>query len=1252
MTARSVFAPLTCGTMGFHGSSALAPGKPVTINRRDYHTLCTRVFAVGVLTSLLAFNSTAVLAQLPAPSRPDNLLTPADPIGTPPGVPTYGANESVNLSNGQLTTYIPLLTVPQLGGWNLQFAYVNSSNGAHLRQDVIAHPEQSITGFFDFSALVYTDRMDFSDAGLNINIPKLQASIEYVGDYVWKSSLGGQDIGVMARLCLTNFRFTDWQGNTHPFPVTQSCNQGSGTPYSTLKEESTDGSFYMIDVTTLTDIKVISESGTVYHFDEAYIPFPNPPSSPAMYGGQSVEDWINLRMAKMTDTNGNALTYSGGVLTDTFGRSFTIANGISYTDSNNAPRSITLNITETDEGGSPGLGPMSCALTQQAYQYYLTMLGSGNVAGCTAIPFAGTIYSQATITYPAASSGATQRQISITLDPAQRITKIVYPTGGYTRYDYKTYAYSPWNSTVTSTAPLSEVAHKYECPDPSGTCGSEYVTTYEPTLVYSQSLTQMYNQQMIVTDPLGNQTITQFSSIQPTQIAPKPTLVMKKDKNDSLLWEQSTTYYPAPTLTVPTDLTFPHVVTTYLEDSSPAKSSVATYTSYQSFPGLGAVIAGSGLTTGQPTGMTETDYDGSLKRTTAQTWSTIKTFTASQGHILDHPITITITDNTSHGLSNSTKYTYDYGANTVGNLTLKTVTATNAPAANTSYVYNSYGQVTSMTDPMNHTTSFGDTQRWSDASCVTAQAPSTSPYITSVKDALNETTTYSYNSCLGTIAEMQGPNAGQTSAYVYDALQRVASVTYPDGGGQTACYFDSPPNTFVSYTLQALGTGKPTCTSATATATGTIAKSASLDGFGRTVQTGLLSDPDGVTYVNTTYDGDGNVETVSIPCRTAAQCGYVTSFRYDGLNRKLYAYNPDSTSQSSSSFQQWSYAGNVVTFTDENHNQWQRASDAQGNLTMVLEPNGLSASPSMETDYGYDGFGNLWSVRQWGGPVNSTGSRSRSFIYDGMSRLRSSTNPETGTTSYVYDASGNLTTKTSPAPNSAVNSGQTVTVNYGYDALNRTISKTFTNDSYQTPWTCYQYGLPATAASGANQIGRLMNEWTQRYNAGSCGSTMPSSGFLTSRKITSYDIMGRVKQEQQCTPANCASTMFGLANTYDLAGNLITYTNGVAATPGAGSGALTLTQGFGGAGRVQSVTSSWSDSLHPPAIFGPPAATSPQYAPQGALSGAVFGNALTLTRSYDSRLRVNVETVNGGKALPAATLGTAALTILGSEQTK
>ncbi len=982
----------------------------------------------------------------------------------------------------------------------------------------------------------------------------------------------------------------------------------------------------------------------------------------------------------MADTNGNIVTVavnsSGWTVTDTLNRHFSIAYTgnsatLSYTDSGNKPQSISLSygtaqnaisvpdIVMYAASGStaPNTSSVTCTINTNSISSQWPVKST-----CGSEPSPGYSAYQATLTFPAADVNGDQRTFTLDLDSMERLTKIIYPAGGYARYDYSPISIQAWSPNTITYYSMGEVSHKYECPASSGSCSTEYKTTYVPTVALSQGgAGAPYNAQILVTDPLGNKTKTIFSTIEPGQIAPKPTDVYKYDSGGNLMWHQNTTYQTLGSFPIPTDLYFPNTITTTLEDTSSPVSSTVTYNLYATYPAQLAPINASpryvNVYIDEPTQVTETDFGGTTMRTTTETWSGMSyngstfsnTFSASGGHILDRPLTKTVADQVQ-GLTNSTTYTYDNGANTLGNLTQKSISATNAPTAVTSYAVNSYGQVTSITDPNINTTTFGYTDTWSDTSC--APSSQSSAYPTSVKDPLSETTSYSYNSCLGTIASVTGPNLGQTTSYTYDALQRVSSVTNPDKGGKQACYFDSTPNTVATYTLQALGTSLPSCTTSTATPAGSVAQSVILDGFGRKSQIALLSDPDGATYTNTAYDGNGNVQSVSIPFRSITSSGYTTWYDYDGLNRKTYAYNPDSTSQSSSSYEEWTYSGNATTFRDEDGNQWQRTTDAMGNLTEVLEPSGASPSPTMETDYGYDGFGNLWSVKQWGGVVNSSGSRKRSFIYDGMSHLLSATNPESGKTTYVYDNNGNLSNKTAPAPNTAAANGVTVTTKYGYDSLNRLISKTYTNDAYQSPWTCFQYGLPTTAVSGANQIGRLMNEWTQSYSAGLCSGTLPTSGFLTARQILGYDSMGRVKQEQQCTPSNCSTTSkFSLSNTYDLAGNLITYTNGITNTPGASSEPLTFTQAFGGAGRLQSLTSSWSDALHPASVFSAPSGSSPAYAPQGALANAVFGNALTLSRTYDTRLRIIGETESGSKVV-SATPGTAAVTISGNEQSK
>jgi len=317
--------------------------------------------------------------------------------------------------------------------------------------------------------------------------------------------------------------------------------------------------------------------------------------------------------------------------------------------------------------------------------------------------------------------------------------------------------------------------------------------------------------------------------------------------------------------------------------------------------------------------------------------------------------------------------------------------------------------------------------------------------------------------------------------------------------------------------------------------------------------------------------------------------------------------------------------GNASSFTpaewvdsaDENGNDWQNASDALGHLRAVVEPMAL------ETDYTYDAFGNLWNVSQKG--ISSDTARTRSFQYTGLSQLAQSYNPETGTVCYGtwssstctqgYDADGNLVSKTD---------ARGVVTSYGYDQLNRILSKTYTNAPPGTLSSCYLYD---TAGNG---IGRLGAEWTQ---GGSCSST-PSAKYQSMRTYGTYDAMGRAVAEQQCVAGYCTSAAVpsqptanctslsggsGLQYCYDLAGNLLAYTNGLtsAAAGNYSQAATAFSQTFDAAGRLATVGSSWNDTAHPATLF-----SNSTYAPNNALSNWLLGASLWTARQYDNRLRI------------------------------
>jgi YD repeat-containing protein len=237
---------------------------------------------------------------------------------------------------------------------------------------------------------------------------------------------------------------------------------------------------------------------------------------------------------------------------------------------------------------------------------------------------------------------------------------------------------------------------------------------------------------------------------------------------------------------------------------------------------------------------------------------------------------------------------------------------------------------------------------------------------------------------------------------------------------------------------------------------------------------------------------------------------------------------------------------------------------------------------------------------------------------------------------YSYDNNGNLHQKTD---------NRNVSVQYSYDALNHLTTKVYANDPSKTPIACYQYG-------GSKEVqgflaGRLKNSWTQYASSGQCTTAPASDLFLTLSTVTAYDQMGRIKNEQQCTPSNCTTTPYALALNYDLAGNLTSYSN---------AQGMTFSEAYDRAGRLQTLTSSSGNQQ----LFSAQAPSSKiscsdpnslfAYNPSGGLSGAAFGNGVTVVRGYDNRLRTTCETDTSGTSTGAHSSGI--ITIKGLEQSK
>jgi RHS repeat-associated protein len=280
------------------------------------------------------------------------------------------------------------------------------------------------------------------------------------------------------------------------------------------------------------------------------------------------------------------------------------------------------------------------------------------------------------------------------------------------------------------------------------------------------------------------------------------------------------------------------------------------------------------------------------------------------------------------------------------------------------------------------------------------------------------------------------------------------------------------------------------------------------------------------------------------------------------------------------------YCGASTLVTDA-ADHWRRSrTDGLGRLVEVDEPNSTTATvnvcpgsnePTWVTSYSPDPLDDVLNITQGG-------SRQRSFSYDSLKRLTSSTNPEPGTVNYTYDANGNVLTKTD---------ARSITTNYSptaspIDALNRVTSITYSDG---TPTATYTYDQSACLGQPTC------------YNVGR-RTTMTDAG---GSENVSYDKMGRELTEQRTTNSVTKTTTYS----YDLAGDLttLTYPSGRA-----------ITYTYDSAGRPSTAKDIANGINYAYGTCGS-GNTGACYAPQGALSQLQNGTNLVSTYIYNMRLQ-------------------------------
>jgi YD repeat-containing protein len=1205
---------------------------------------------------------------IPSHAQSNELLPGYNRTGIAPKDAFAVDNENINLTNGNVNISIPLLHLPGRAGHDLDLNVTYNSN--HFSPTGVqqtygcsgdgCRPSYGVAAF----GWQLAPGNGVAFAGGNLSIPTLTFGWTY---YLTDNGSDGVHTWSYDEYCYALFSYTDETGAQHPFANRNDC-QITGYPIDTAAaqhiSDSSDGSHLRLDTSNENEYILYRPDGSSIHF------FITTTSS----GGYFVSS------EEIRDKNGNVITISFGDIMGSNGKSFAIGP-ISIMDT--LKRVVTLNysgalnvypfasslaemssITYEDDDGNTQT--ISASKLQVLDQNAITVGYSGCTDG-TYPAYSGSSSYPGDFEYTLSLPGTPIREFVVNLDGMGEITKVSYPAGGYTRYNYQSVSgpiniFAGMGEGGCTGFDLREIQAKYVCSNISGSCTHESANTYTPTISYG------LNSTMDVTTADGK-----------THVAFVPstgTAVVETDRvinqGSSTPIESIHTDYASTDLGVLNAPSPSKVTTTLYTNGKASNTTITKYTyDYRSLTCPAAPIPNyvgqcDAIQTRESVNVNEisvTGYDNTLLRDTHNTWNYLNSTGLFNLRLLGSTNTTG-----SSGNYAQTDYSYDkYGVTSSGATQLHSVAVArgnlsqvtryqdkSTPVIVETYKYDDAGNVLSVTDGNTNVTTYSYNDSWESSKCASsAQSMQSAAYLTLTTNALNQKSSATFNSCSGTKATSVDANTNKTQ-YQYDVLNRLILTTNPTSGGTLSSpYVDS---------------GTPSViTTQAATPDPSLVTSTYLDGLGRT----SYSIAPGGAEVDLTYDDLGRVSSTSNPYQSTSDATYgITSYLYDALGRKIDQCQQNNSTTSSTvcvpnkSYKSWTYSGNTVTEKDENGNEWQRTSDAAGQLIQVLEPNGAAVLPSAETDYAYDALGNLLSVTQYGGSSSSpaaNGPITRSFAYNGLSQLIASRNPETAsakappslscagtatgtswTNCFGYDGNGNLTSK---------RDNRSVSVGYSYDALNRLLSKSF-NDAASTPFSCYQYDSTST-----NGVGRLGNAWTQPASSGSCPAAAPTSGFLTKRSILSYDAMGRVLQEQQFTLATQAGgTSYFPTYTYDLAGSLTSSTDGVtpvpaptSPTPCTGSPTsgktLTFINCFDAAGRLLSVTSNWSDSTHPATLF-----SAPSYAAFGGLTGASYGNGLTLkSRTYDNRLRVTGE-IDTGNGPTVAVPGSATVPITGTEQ--
>jgi len=522
--------------------------------------------------------------------------------------------------------------------------------------------------------------------------------------------------------------------------------------------------------------------------------------------------------------------------------------------------------------------------------------------------------------------------------------------------------------------------------------------------------------------------------------------------------------------------------------------------------------------------------------------------------IVNRP-SVTIVYDGSINKIGQTTYSYDEGAVTAttgtpqhqsvgpgaarGNLTTISYWIKGTTTLTKAYTYYDTGNVNTASDVNGATTTYA----YGSGSCGNS-------FVTSVSEPLTLTRSIAWN-CAGGVQISATDENGHTvsSSYTNPYYWRTDSV-------------QDAASSVTNFTYS----GSTQVESAMTFATSASDSLTTVDGLGRSHLSQVRQSPSSSIFdtIETDYDSAGRQSRITLPyAGTSGQTSSTApakTITYDALGRTTRVTNADGGNVTTSYSQNDAYRSFGPAPPGENPKRTQLEYDARGHLTSVCEITTLTGSGTCGqsnpatgywTKYNYDQLGDLINVTQ---NAQSSSVQTRTYTYDGIARMTSETNPESGTTTYVYDSdstcgtySGDLVKKVDAVGNTSC---------YAYDTLHRLISITYSGPyAANTPNRYYRYdSATVNGTVMANAKSRMAESYTATCST--C-TKLTDLGF-------SYTPLGQLGDVYESTPHS--GTYYHVTSTYWPNGRLHQLSNL--------TGLPTLTYGVDGEGRIYSVSAS------------------------------------------------------------------------------